>query len=144
MPNTTIATDEDSLKDEWPGLLDPIDEFDVNLITFDMTGNVCPACSDPSLWDSLRVQLSIRVYDLNNVSLVEARIQIQQTCKRKIDIIIKASRSYAKTKSSEFRDVLKTEIKELQEMIKPTAEFSAVARNYIRNHPEQFIKNIAS
>lgn len=142
-PNTSIATDEDSLKHEWPGLLDPIDEYDVSLITFDTAGNVCPACSVPDLWDSLRVQLSIRVYDLNNVSLIEARIQIQQKCKRKIETILKIFKSYAQTNCLEYRDVLKDEIKELKEMFNPTAEFSAVARNYIRNYPEPIIKNIA-
>ena len=143
-PGTQIATDEDSLQYEWPGLLDPTDEYDVALIAFDDAGKVCPACSDDSTWDATRVKLSVRVYDLDNVALVEARKQVQQTCKRRIDRIIKIQHSYSETKSPEFRDELRERVKELKEMTKPTAELSAVARNYIRNYPEEFIRNIAS
>ena len=143
-PGTPIATDEGSLQKEWPGLLDPTDEYDVALVAFDDAGKVCPACSDDSSWDATRVKLSVRVYDLDNTTLVEARKQIQQTCKRRIDRIIKIQQNYSETKNSEFREELRERVKELKDMTKPTAELSAVARNYIRNYPEEFIRNIAS
>ena len=128
---------------EWCGLLDPADEYDVSLIAFGIDGKVYPACVDADCWDSIRVLLSIRVYNLDCVSLVDARKEIQQTCKAKIELIKNAQKEYAETHSTVYRDMLKKYIKELKDMTKPTAEFSAVARNYIRNDAEEFIRNIA-
>lgn len=137
------ASNNEELAQEWPGLLDPADEYDVSLIGFDLDGKVYPACSDFTSWDAQRVELSKRVYNLNCQSLVDKRIEIQQTCKAKILQIKKAQRKYADTQSDEFRELLKNCVRELRAMTKPDAELSAVARNYIRNDPEEFIRNIA-
>ncbi|MBS5386615.1 MAG: hypothetical protein KHY31_04475 [Clostridiales bacterium] len=128
---------------EWCGLLDPTDEYDVSLIAFETDGKVYPACTDMNCWDAQRVTLSKRVYNLNYPSLVDKRIELQQICKRKIQKIKNAQKHYAETHSAEFRDMLKDYVRELKAMTKPNAELSAVARNYIRNDPEEFIRNIA-
>ena len=138
-----IAKNEAELEKEWPGLLDPTDEFDVSLIAYGLDGKVYPACADMNCWDAQRVVLSTRVYNLNYVSLVDKRKEIQQMCKTKIDLIKDAQREYAKTRSPSFRRMLKQYISELRAMTKPTSELSSVARNYIRNDPEEFIRNIA-
>ena len=52
-------------------------------------------------------------------------------------------RKYAETNSQGYKAMFKKCVAELREMTKPTAELSAVARNYIRNDPEEFIRNIA-
>lgn len=129
---------------EWYGLIDPTDEYDVSLIAFGLDGKVYPACEDVNSWDALRVILSKRVYNLDYQPLVDKRIEIQQICKRKILQIKSAQRKYAETRAVEFRDMLKECVRELKAMTKPDAELSAVARNYIRNDPEEFIRNIAS
>jgi hypothetical protein len=141
---TPIAHNKVELSEEWPGLIDPTDPNDVMLIAFNEAGEVCPACTYDDDWHSKRVKLSIRVYDLNNISLVEARKQIQNQCERKIRNLINIRNAYPNTNSSEFRKVFKECILELRSMIKPEAELSSVARNYIRNHPEEFIRNIVS
>ncbi len=128
---------------EWCGLLDPTDEYDVSLIAFGIDGKVCPSCADADCWDAIRVYLSVKVFNLDEISLVDARKEIQKSCKTKIELIKNAQREYAETHSLVFRDMLKKNIKELRDMTKPTAEFSAVARNYIRNDTEEFIRNIA-
>lgn len=50
------------------------------LIGFGDDGKVCPTCPDDT-WDADRVRLSVRVYNLDNVTLTDARIEVQQTCK---------------------------------------------------------------
>lgn len=137
-----VKQGEDSSQ-EWCGLLDPADQYDVSLIAFGIDGKVYPACADVNCWDAIRVFLSVRVFDLDHISLVDARKEIQQSCKIKIEMIKNAQREYAQTRSLSYREMLKKYIKELQDMTKPTAELSAVARNYIRNDPEEFIRNIA-
>lgn len=142
-PGSPIAKCEAELEQEWPGLLDPTDEYDVSLIAFGLDGKVYPACADINSWDAERVSLSVRVYNLNYISLVDKRKEVQQACKIKIEQIKKAQREYAKTHSSTFRSLLKQYIGELRNMTKPTSELSSVARNYVRNDPEEFIRNIA-
>ncbi len=129
---------------EWCGLLDPTDVHDVSLIAFGIDGKVYPSCLDMNSWDAKRVALSVRVFNLDHITLVDARKEIQQTCKTKIEMIKNAQREYAQTNSPGYRKLLKEYIMDLRDMTKPTAELSAVARNYIRNDPEEFIRNIAS
>ncbi len=140
---TCAVKQGEDLNQEWCGLLDPTDEYDVSLIAFGIDGKVYPACTDADCWDAIRVHLSIRVFNLDYISLVDARKEIQQVCKAKIELIKNAQKEYAETHSLVYRDMLKKYIKELKDMTKPTAEFSAVARNYIRNDVEEFIRNIA-
>ena len=142
-PGSPIAKNETELEQEWPGLLDPTDEYDVSLIAFGIDGKVYPACADMNSWDAKRVSLSVRVYNLDYISLVDKRKEVQQACKTKIEQIKTAQREYAKTHSSAFRSLLKQYISELRKMTKPTSELSSVARNYVRNDPEEFIRNIA-
>lgn len=140
---THAITEGEEITEEWYGLLDPTDMCDVSLIGFGLDGKVYPACTDVTCWDALRVCLSVRVFDLNNVALVDARKEIQQICKTKIELIKQAYREYAQTNSQGYKAMFKKYVTELREMTKPTAELSAVARNYIRNDPEEFIRNIA-
>ncbi len=140
---TAAVKEGEDTSREWCGLLDPTDEYDVSLIAFGLDGKVYPACADAGCWDAARVYLSVRVFDLDHVTLVDARKEIQQICKTKIELIKNAQREYAQTNSPVYRKMLKKYIAELRDMTKPTAELSAVARNYIRNDPEEFIRNIA-
>lgn len=140
---THPITQGQDVDDEWCGLLDPTDEFDVSLIAFGIDGKAYPACEDANCWDAQRVTLSKQVYNLDYQPLVDKRIEIQQICKQKIQKIKNAQRNYAKTHSSEFRDMLKDYVRELKAITRPDAELSAVARNYIRNDSEEFIRNIA-
>lgn len=142
--HSCVLTQGKDVGEEWSGLLDPADAYDVSLIAFGLDGKVYPACTDTTCWDALRVRLSVRVLDLDNVTLVDARKEIQQTCKTKIELIKRAYHEYAQTNSPIYRDVLKKHVIELRDMTKPTAEMSAVARNYIRNDEEEFIRNIVN
>lgn len=141
---TVAVKYQSNIIDEWPGLIDPTERDDVILIAFDNDGQVHPACSDDSCWDATRVKLSVRVYDLNHVTLVDARKEIQNKCRRKIEEILETQKNYATHGDPTYRKVLKDRMTELREYFSPQAEMSAVARNYIRSHSEEFIRNIAS
>ena len=132
------------VREEWCGLLDPTNKYDVSLLAFGLDGKVYPACTDTKCWDALRVCLSVRVFDLDNVALVDERKEIQQICKAKIQLIKKAYREYARTNSPVYKEMLEKYVTELYDMAQPTAEMSAVARNYIRNYQEEFIRIISS
>lgn len=142
MLGTSAASSKEEINEEWPGLLDPTDVDDVALVGFGEDGKVCPTCPD-NTWDADRVRISARVYNLDNVTLTDARKEIQQTCKRLIQEIKKIQKDYAETHSTIYRDTYKSKVRELRDMTKPTAELSAVARNYIKSQPEEFIRNIA-
>ncbi|WP_102049493.1 hypothetical protein [Pygmaiobacter massiliensis] len=141
---TDAASDQDGIPNEWPGLIDPTELDDIILIAFNNDGQVYPACSDDDCWDATRVKLSVRVYDLNHITLVDARKEIQNKCRRKIEEILETQKNYAKHGDPTYRKVLKDRMTELRDFVSPHAEMSAVARNYIRSHPEEFIRNIAS
>lgn len=142
MIGTVAAKTKADVSLEWPGLLDPTDATDVALITFGEDGKVYPACSD-DIPDADRVRITTRVYNLDYVGLIDARKEIQQTCKRLIQEIKKCQKDYVATHSTTYRDMYKSKIIELQNMTKPDADLSAVARNYIKSQPEEFIRNIA-
>lgn len=142
--NTIIATRKEEICHEWPGLIDPTDDYDILLITFDIDGKVHSVCSDKSHWDYQRVKLSVSVYDLDRVSLVDARKMLQQRCRRISEEIIEEHKRYISYNDPAHRESIKKRIVELRELTIPQAEFSAVARNYVRNHDEEFIRNIST
>ena len=140
---TNAITQGENVYKEHYALLDPTNKDDVALIAFGIDGKIYPACADTEQWKIQRVTLSKRVYNLDYPSLVDGRIEIQQKCRRKIQQIKNMQRKYAETSLTEFRDILKEYVLELKAMTQPDAELSAVARNYIQNDPEEFIRNIA-
>lgn len=138
-----VSMGEDISKEEYC-LIDPTVKKDVALITFGLDGNVCPTSQDLNSWDAVRVFISIRVYNLNDIKLVDARKHIQQTCKTKIESIMRLSDLYLKNKSDELKQALIAAYKDLKKMTEPEAELSAVAINYIRNQNVEFIKKIVN
>ena len=138
-----VSMGEDITKEEYC-LIDPTVKNDVALIAFGLDGKVCPTSQNLNSWDAVRVLISIRVYNLNDIKLVDARKQIQQTCKTKIEIIIMLYDLYLKNKSDELKLSLVKVIEELKEMTEPKSELSAVAINYIRNQNVEFIKKIVN
>ncbi len=140
---TVAAVDEGDLSAEWIGLLDPTNEDDVELLTFNDDGKACAACTDDSTWDAQRVQLSVRVYDLNAVRLVDERKMVRNRCKELISQIKAKQKRYAKYNEVADRDEYKKYIEQLRAMMKPEAELSAVAIDYVLCDEEPYIRKIA-
>jgi len=139
-----VAKRPEELEKEWIGLLDPTVEDDVLWLTFGEDGKVYPACDDDASWEAQRVFLSISVYNLDVPSLVDARVEIQNECKRRINKIVKLMADKENNYNLLVKDEIKEQIHELRKMIDPKSELSAVAKCYILNRPEPFIKRIAT
>ena len=137
-----IAKNVDDLDKEWIGLLDPTDYMDVMLLTFGEDGRAYPACSDDSSWDAQRVTLSICVYDLNSAALVDARIEIQNQCKRRVNRIMRLIQDKDNNYNPLVREEIREQVCALKKMVEPRSELSAVAKKYIQGRTETFIKNI--
>lgn len=83
-----VAKKKPNLKDEDIMLLDPCDENDPPLLTFDSTGKAIPnAQAILEDRDRLRVETSIQLYHLDNSTLEELRAKVWGFCQRMIDEI---------------------------------------------------------
>lgn len=140
---SAVATCKGEICNEWPGLLDPTNEDDVVWITFCEDGKVYPACGNDETWEAQRVKISVRVYNLNYPSLVDARIEIQNRCKREVEDIIRMQLDYVNNHNPIVKEQISTKIKELRRLINPKSELSSVAKRYLLSRPETFIRNIA-
>jgi len=139
---TQPAADEGDVSAEWVGLLDPTNENDVALLTFGDDGKACAACSDDTSWEAQRVQLSVRVYNLNYVRLVEARVEVRNKCLQLIRQIKHKQGCYAKHNEKDDREEFREYISQLRDMMKPEAELSAVVRDCVLSDSEIYIKKL--
>jgi len=138
-----IALTADEIGKEVPVLIDPTNKDDVAWIDFNEEGKVCPACSDTETWCAIRVYLSAEMYGLDSEKLVKARKEIRTRCKRIVDRIISIYQQDDSNNNSLVREEMKEKIKELKSLAEPKREYSAVAKSYILNHPEAFIRKFA-
>lgn len=139
---TKAAQKSEELANEWPGLLDPTVEDDVELITFNEEGKVCPAVENDECWDAQRVLLSVEVYNLNAKSLSDARKEVQQSCEQLIRKIKSARENYYKKDDPSYRGLYKELLEDLRKKTKEDVELSSVALEYIRNYPDKHIRKI--
>lgn len=140
--DSPIAKSVEQLDKEWIGLLDPTDYADVILLTFGEDGRVYPACSDDSSWEAQRVLLSVRVYDLDSPTLVDARVEIQNQCRRRANRIVRLMLDKENNYNQLVKEEIKEHIHELRKMMDSSSELSAVAKHYILNRTEPFIRDI--
>lgn len=84
-PDSYIASTKRRLVDEDIMLLDPIDEDDPCLLTFDDSGEAIPNTLSPK--DIMRVNVSIRLYHLDHTPLKEERQKVWDQCQRFINEI---------------------------------------------------------
>ncbi|MNQ52685.1 hypothetical protein D3C85_667100 [compost metagenome] len=125
--NSIVAKTKVRCQDEEIMLLDPCDEDDPSLITFDSTGAAIPnvkALLDDN--DRIRVETSIKLYHLDHGPLVDLREKLWARCQRKIDEIRAISNDPAGVSNFGKNRVrfLRQEIRSITER---SEEFSAVA-----------------
>jgi uncharacterized protein (TIGR02646 family) len=135
---TFRATIEDTrLENEDALLIDPLEEEDVALLSFEASGEVVYAepISDD---DKKRVDATREILGLNKIpNLVEARQQKWQRCLDYINQYVKAD-----TLNNPLRKVHKSFAKfELNKMIKEEEEFSAVALACLRKKAPEPLQN---
>lgn len=122
-PDSYIAKSKARLKDEDIMLLDPTDEDDACLLTFEDSGEAIP--NTLSARDIQRVKASINLYHLDHTPLKEERQKVWDKCQRFINEIqeINSLPEISITDNARIR-FLKQEIKK---MIDFDEELSAVA-----------------
>jgi len=117
------------LRLEDPYLLDPADEDDPNLLSFDFEGHAVPAPGS-SEWEKERVEYSVQRCKLDFPPLMDKRKTIWAECWSRIQEFLKELRLYDESGGTNL--VARTQSKEkanaIREMIREDQELSAVAR----------------
>lgn len=121
--NSYVASTKTRLVDEDIMLLDPTDEDDPCLLTFDDTGTAIPNSVVPK--DIERVKVSIRLYHLDHTPLREERQKVWDRCQRFINELQKIN--HASDMSISDKSRVKTLKQEIKNMTKIEEELSAVA-----------------
>jgi uncharacterized protein (TIGR02646 family) len=123
-----------NLEDEIPLLLDPALASDPMLLTYSEDGRVYPRYSEDS-FPGTRAETSIRVYDLNHVSKVEARKSVWLDCselakraKRALDQLVASPPEARLVAKERFEDVCR----DIKKRVSVSAEYSAMAHYCFR------------
>jgi len=123
-----------NLEDEIPLLLDPTLAGDPILLTYSEDGRVYPRFPKNSL-PGIRAEISIQVYDLNQVSKVEGRKPVWLDCselakraKRALDQLLAAPPEAKLVAKERFEDVCQ----DIQKRVLDSAEYSAMVRYCFR------------
>lgn len=125
--NSAVAKIKGRCKDEEIMLLDPCDEDDPYLLTFDSRGKAIPnSAAIMGENDKIRVLTSIRLYHLDHTPLEELRERTWDFCQRMIDEIRKISTIKGSPSVTDIGRVkfLKNEIRRIMHRTEP---LSAVA-----------------
>ena len=116
------------LRLEHPKLLDPTDEDDPNLLSFDSTGDAIVAVNVQG-WDKERVEYSVKRLKLDHQPLVEKRKAVWNACHQRIQAY---KTELSKFESDNQNDIARQQIKEnaraIRKMLQPDQELSSVAR----------------
>lgn len=122
---------------ECPYLLDPIEEADVALLSFDEEGKAV-AAPGSTAWEEKRVELTVDRLKLNaHAPLAEARRKIWQRVDREIAEFHKAKARCATGPNPAAKESIRRIRANLRDMTSPAAELSSVAKWCIilRNEP---------
>lgn len=118
--------EQDTLDDEKPVLLDPIDPRDPELLAFQPTGGVIPAALDTRGFEYSRADQTIRILLLVHQDIVERRFAVSVSVRT---VVKRANRSLPRCKDdNESRELFAECVKEILAMIDERAEYSAAAR----------------
>lgn len=129
---------QDNLSDEMPLLLDPTMEGDAELLWFMSDGFPYPA-ADKDTFPCERAEATIRILNLKDVRVVEARKALWQRCQRLVDRGENAYVQYRRGSPAGMREYQQV-CREIHELISPKAEYSAVARAYFKSSTLKWVQ----
>lgn len=116
------------LRLEAPLLLDPIDDDDPNLISFNVVGRAIPAPGLTNAWDKERVTYSVERFNLDFPPLMEKRKVIWNECWQRIQSYKKELQHLEGNDNPIARTQARELAKYIREMMRPEKELSSVAR----------------
>ena len=110
-------------------LLDPIDEDDPGLLSFNMEGRAIPAAHITDAWEKARVEYSVERYNLDFPPLMDKRKAVWAECWNRVEEYLRELGTYHDDKTNVIaRDRYKQAIKHVRELMREDRELSAVAR----------------
>ena len=129
-PTKRATSPTDDLREEHPILLDPADEEDPLLLSFNLEGTVIAAPTVSERWERERVDYSIRRLNLNYPPLSARRKTVWQECWRQIEAYrVEMQRVQHNAGNSALaRQAAKHSLAKIRQMLRDEAEFSATAR----------------
>jgi len=127
---------------EKPKLLDPTDEDDYKLLTFNKNGEACPNCDDEESEDYQKAKESIEKFHLNHGPTKKARKAIKQKIMQVVADTNELLAQGIDIKSGQ----IKSNKKELIKLIRPsctTTKFNTAAKLYLREFEDNvWVKEI--
>jgi hypothetical protein len=110
-------------------LLDPIDEDDPVLLSFNVEGRAIPAAHLTDAWEKARVEYSVERYNLDFPPLMDKRKVVWAECWNRVQEYLKELATYHADKTNVIaRDRSKQALKRVRELMHEERELSAVAR----------------
>ncbi len=114
---------------EDPLLLDPIDEDDPSLLSFNIQGRAIPSPGIVDLWEKERVEYSVERYNLDFPPLMDKRKVVWAECWNHIQEYVRELATYHADKTNMIaKQQFKQAAKQVRKMIREEQELSAVAR----------------
>ena len=132
----------DIWQDETIYLLDPCHRYDPLKITFNSNGEAMSLYKDG--WHFKQAQYTIDTLKLNFKHLKEARKKIWVKCSNLIEEIQKFLDEENKNSSATRRGQIEEKLKQIKELIKPTSEFSGIARACLKSTGVDWAMGIAA
>jgi len=110
-------------------LLDPIDEDDPALLSFNVEGRAIPGAHITDEWETTRVKYSVERYNLDFPPLMDKRKTMWAECWSRIQEYLKELATYHADKTNVIaRDRYKQALVSVRKMMREEQELSAVAR----------------
>lgn len=117
-----------SVDNEFPLLLDPACAADADLLSFNEDGS-CGPHADADSYEKLRVDTTSHRLNLNHGRVRRARVKVWTQCRALIDQCRELCTKIGAAPGPAELERLKQHKSRLREMVRPEAEFSAVAKN---------------
>ena len=136
-PQTNRVLPFGDVRMEQPMLLDPNDEDDPSLLSFDVEGTAraAPGVTDP--WELERVAFSVERLKLDFGPLQDKRKVVWAECWTKIETYLDELAKYHADQHNHFaRAGVKQAVRDIRKMIEPDKELSAVARACVLAFPD--------
>jgi uncharacterized protein (TIGR02646 family) len=126
---------------EDPQLLDPTNNHDPSVISFNMEGEAMAAAHVSDSWEKERAAFSIKQYHLNFPPLAAKRKVIWNECWRRIqDYLVELNRYYADKTNTIAKNQFLQAADRIYEMLREEAELSATARACLLSTPDVRIR----
>jgi uncharacterized protein (TIGR02646 family) len=131
------------VRNEDPQLLDPVDQDDPLLLSFNLEGRAIPAAHITDDWEKERVKYSVERYNLDFPQLMDKRKTVWGECWNRIEEYLKELQFYHADKTNMVaRDRYKQALRHVRELMRDDQELSAVARACVLSTGDSRVTNL--